>query len=325
MDTLLATLLAPLRAASSKPARRAYITTFLLTTSATFLLLVAAATYVGFYMNYIPDLSHRHALHLQYSPNKHPTALLKLPPATTKPNQHYTITLHLHLPTTPSNLALGNFMTAITLHSPTNSALTTSRRPATLTHRTPLLETLDTLLRAPLYLSGLQAQSQRLAVTLVDGSFPHQIASAKVVLEADSVGVYGAELEFTAQLEGLRWWMWNRRVLTFLAATALFWGFEVGAMALVWWAFWAYLGGAAGKAEDGVGVEGEGAAAAAAAATAEGEEVYADDEETETEGEVKAEEEEGGREVSVDSGLGSMSESASSSRAWGADAGQRRR
>ncbi|KAH8146463.1 uncharacterized protein LAJ45_09409 [Morchella importuna] len=61
------TLLAPLRAASSKPARRAYITTFLLTTSATFLLLIAAATYIAFYMNYIPDLSHRHTLHLQYS------------------------------------------------------------------------------------------------------------------------------------------------------------------------------------------------------------------------------------------------------------------
>ncbi|KAH0604338.1 uncharacterized protein H6S33_006715 [Morchella sextelata] len=311
------TLLAPLRVASSKPARRAYITTFLLTTSATFLLLVAAATYVAFYMNYIPDLSHRHMLHLQYSPNKHPTALLKLPPATTKANQHYIITLHLHLPTTPSNLALGNFMTSITLLSPTNAAITTSRRPTTLTHRTQLLETLDTLLRAPLYLSGLQSQSQRLAVTLVDGSFPQQIATVKVVLEAEGVGVYGAEVEFTAQLEGLRWWMWNRRVLSFLVATALFWGFEVGAMAVVWWAAWAYLGG--GKAqveekEERVGEEGE----------AEGEEVYADDEETETEGEIKVEEE-SGREVSVDSGLGSMSESASSSRARAAEAGQRRR
>ncbi|RPB11582.1 hypothetical protein P167DRAFT_565713 [Morchella conica CCBAS932] len=312
VDTAMDTLLAPLRAASSKPARRAYITTFLLTTSATFLLLIAAATYIAFYMNYIPDLSHRHTLHLQYS---------KLPPAATKPNQHYTITLHLHLPTTPSNLALGNFMTSITLLSPTNSAITTSRRPATLTHRTPLLETLDTLLRAPLYLTGLQSQSERLDVALVDASFPQQIAAVKVVLEAEAVGVYGAEIEFTARLQGLRWWMWNRRVLTFLVATALFWGFEVGAMAVVWWAVWSYFGGG-GKAEE---EEKEGRERVGGGeAEGEGEELYADDEETGTEGEIKVKEEEG-REIAVDSGLGSMSESASSSRARVAEAGQRRR
>lgn len=233
------TFFAPLRAASSKPARRAYITTFLLTTSATFLLLVAAATYIAFYMNYIPHLSHRHTLHLQYPHNKHhPTAQLKLPDGATKANQHYTVTLHLHLPTTPSNLALGNFMTSITLLNPTNGAIATSRRTATLTHRTPLLETLDTLIRAPLYLSGLQSQSERIAVTLVDGSFPQQIGGVKVVLEAEGVDVYGAEVELTAQLEGLRWYMWNRRLLTFLVATALFWGLEVGAMAVMWWAAW---------------------------------------------------------------------------------------
>lgn len=211
-------------------------------------------------------------------------------------------------------------MTSITLLNPTNGAIATSRRTATLTHRTPLLETLDTLIRAPLYLSGLQSQSERIAVTLVDGSFPQQIGGVKVVLEAEGVDVYGAEVELTAQLEGLRWYMWNRRLLTFLVATALFWGLEVGAMAVMWWAAWTYFGGG-GKAAEEEGREGR--AREGEEAEGEGEELYADDEETETEGEIKVEEE--GREIPVDSGLGSMSESASSSRARAAEAGQRRR
>jgi len=45
------------------------------------------------------------------------------------PSQPYDISLHLVVPTTPSNYDLGNFMTTLTLTGPSNRTLTTIRKP----------------------------------------------------------------------------------------------------------------------------------------------------------------------------------------------------
>lgn len=45
------------------------------------------------------------------------------------PKQRYDFSLHLALPVTPSNFALGNFMTTLTLSTPSNTTIASIRRP----------------------------------------------------------------------------------------------------------------------------------------------------------------------------------------------------
>ena len=49
--------------------------------------------------------------------------------ASFNPTQPYDISLHLVVPTSPSNYDLGNFMTTLTLTGPSNRVLTTVRKP----------------------------------------------------------------------------------------------------------------------------------------------------------------------------------------------------
>ena len=49
--------------------------------------------------------------------------------ASFNPTQPYDISLHLVVPTTPSNYDLGNFMTTLTLTGPSSRVLTTVRKP----------------------------------------------------------------------------------------------------------------------------------------------------------------------------------------------------
>ncbi|KAI0271401.1 putative adipose-regulatory protein-domain-containing protein [Gloeopeniophorella convolvens] len=67
-------------------------------------------------------------LFLQYGDGLPPYAEAQL--SSFSPTQPYDISLHLVVPATPSNYALGNFMTILTLTGPSNRTLTTVRKPA---------------------------------------------------------------------------------------------------------------------------------------------------------------------------------------------------
>ncbi|KAF9566173.1 hypothetical protein CPC08DRAFT_815056 [Agrocybe pediades] len=67
-------------------------------------------------------------LYLQYGDGVPPFALASLPPL--NPQQLYDISVNLLLPNTESNVALGNFMTSLTLTTPANKTLVQVRRPA---------------------------------------------------------------------------------------------------------------------------------------------------------------------------------------------------
>jgi Putative adipose-regulatory protein (Seipin) len=56
-----------------------------------------------------------------------PYAIVPLP--TLVSQQHYDISLRMTIPATESNYALGNFMTSLTLTTPSNKTLTSVRRP----------------------------------------------------------------------------------------------------------------------------------------------------------------------------------------------------
>lgn len=112
-----------------------------------------------------------------------------------------------------------------------------------MTYRSPLLERIDTLLRAPLLVSGWQRQEELISVVLLeDVILPSRVRSASVSVDtlsapsaAAALGVYDVAVEFRARFMGVRWLMHNYRVTTFLVGTTLFWGIEVVFMTLVWW------------------------------------------------------------------------------------------
>lgn len=198
-----------------------------------------------------------------------------------------------------------------------------------MTYRSPLLERIDTLVRAPLLVSGLQRQEERISVVLLeDAVLAARVRGVSVSVEAPStIGVYDVAVEFRARFTGARWLMYNYRVTTFLVATAMFWGIEVTFMTLVWWAVYSYFASRPLRAASAPGSEsdeeedfertGYPSPEPTPGLEGEGEEVYADDE-------VSSEEE---LVMAVgDSGLGSTSESAgSTARAKASSEGVQRR
>lgn len=215
-------------------------------------------------------------------------------------------------------------MVQLTLLSATNTTLASSRRPAIMTYRSPLLERIDTLVRAPLLISGWQRQEEILSVVLLeDVVLASRVRTASVSIDAPSsstIGVYDIAVEFRARFTGVRWLMHNYRITTFLVATALFWSIEVVFMTLVWWGVYSYFAaggelvprddGEEDRREDGGRRRRAGYPSSSPTPGLEeeeeraSEELYADDEVSSSDEEVV---------VNVgDSGLGSTSESAGS-------------
>ncbi|GJE87632.1 Seipin domain-containing protein [Phanerochaete sordida] len=67
-------------------------------------------------------------LYLQYGDGPSPYAHVALPPLVSR--QAYDVSLHLQVPTSPSNLELGNFMASLTIATASNQTLAVARRPA---------------------------------------------------------------------------------------------------------------------------------------------------------------------------------------------------
>ncbi|KAJ8594846.1 hypothetical protein M405DRAFT_711184, partial [Rhizopogon salebrosus TDB-379] len=67
-------------------------------------------------------------LYLQYGDGGSPYAEIPLP--SLAPSQPYDISVHLVIPASEANFALGNFMATLTLSTPSNKTLTSIRKPA---------------------------------------------------------------------------------------------------------------------------------------------------------------------------------------------------
>lgn len=237
-------------------------------------------------------------------------------------------------------------MLHLSLQSAYNITLASSRRPAILTYRSPLLDRIDTIFRAPLLITGWHRQEEKLSIPLLENIILDEEVRGATLSVGPGIGVYDVSVEFRARFQGIRWLMYNYRITTFFLATVVFWGIEVVFMVVVWWIVYLHFSSSAegsGLArkrtpededdEDYLrrrrtgyptpsptpGLEVEGLVDAGAS-----EEVYADDED---EPSFSSEEEELVGVDVRDSGLGSMSESVgSSSRARAAgEEGQRRR
>lgn len=172
--------------------------------------------------------------------------------------QPYDVSLFLHLPRTPSNLAAGNFMLDVSLLAPLKASSTTpsilatsitspnttllaqSRRPAILTYVSPLVDTASTLSGIPFYVLGWKRESEALEISVFEGvefakgwrNVPRYV---RVAIEADEkMQFYEVGVRVLARFGGLRWMVYQHRVLSYLFFTTSFWMGSMLSCAVAW-------------------------------------------------------------------------------------------
>ncbi|KAI9704229.1 MAG: hypothetical protein M1836_007090 [Candelina mexicana] len=249
INTAVESALTPFRAAVSKPARRAYIGTILFAFTNLVLLGAAIAAYCLFYLNYIPQIGLERVVHLQFNGDGsvHGTASLSSALVSFQP---YDVSVSVHLPRTPSNVATGNFMLDLSLSSPTygnaltvsSDVLARSERPAILTYTSPMVDTANRLAQLPWYLLGWRHEAETLEVSMMEGvsfqrGWKNVPGSLRLEIRSEErMQFYNAKVKFVARFSGLR-----HRIISLLLFTTIFWGVEVMFTSIAWLVLSSYL------------------------------------------------------------------------------------
>ena len=135
-------------------------------------------------------------------------------------------------PTDPNHLAVTT-NTTILAHS---------RRPAILTYVSPLVDTASTLSGIPFYVLGWKTESEVLEVPIFEGvefakGWTNVPRTVKVVVEADEkMQFYEAGVKIVARFGGLRWMIYNHRILSYLFFTSTFWTCSMLSSLVAWFA-----------------------------------------------------------------------------------------
>ncbi|KAH0541402.1 hypothetical protein FGG08_004092 [Glutinoglossum americanum] len=247
--------LAPFRIAVSKPAQRAYVGTILFFLAGLVLFGLAVVAYVLFYYNFIPQIGVERVVHLQFG-SGNPYGFASLGQGLIS-QQAYDVYIHLELPRSPPNLAAGNFMLDLSLISPDSAALLTAppetdilahtRRPAILTYASPLVDTVNKIAEVPFFVLGFKKEAEKLDIRMMEGlqfarGWRNVPKSIRIEVQADEkMQIYNARVRFAARFAGLRWIMYNHRIISFLTGTTLFWFIELSFSAIAWFILSQYM------------------------------------------------------------------------------------
>ena len=192
--------------------------------------------------------------------------------------QAYDVSVELTLPRSPPNTERGNFMVALFAiksrpedpgfsltaawaqqpppdpyaHVTPENVVFSSRRPALIPYRDPLVARAARLVFLPYHIFfSPRAETAALSVPmgeLVEFRRDLPLALLLDVQAGQTLQVYAATVTLVARLRGLRWLMYNHRVLSFVAGTALFWFAEMLSMAVAWLLVAHYFAGDGGDA-----------------------------------------------------------------------------
>lgn len=258
-------MLVPVQVATSRPAIKAYLSTLLFLTFSLGLIAISATAYTLFYYNYVPQLGLEATLHLQFGDAPYPHAATSLESSALSSQQPYDISLELHMPRTPNNLAAGNFMLDLSLlsrpsspiSSPTlgvalpnvSTTLAHSRRPAILPYQSPLLSITHNIIALPWHTLGLKdLDADILSVSMFELiSFPrgwrNVPAAVRLEIQSDeTLQVYNVKVVFRARFEGLRYILYNYRILSFLVFTSCFYMVSLATTSIAWLLTSSFLG-----------------------------------------------------------------------------------
>ncbi|KAK7530778.1 putative adipose-regulatory protein-domain-containing protein [Phyllosticta citribraziliensis] len=143
-------------------------------------------------------------------------------------------------------------------------ALARERRPAILTYYSPPVEHVIKALELPMYLVGWRREAETLEVPMMEAvrfergwrNLPEVV---RVEVQAvERVQVYGCAVVFEARLQGLRYIMYNYRVISVVVFSLVFWAFEMIFMLIAYFALSHYFSSTTDptpeiKKEDGQG------------------------------------------------------------------------
>ncbi|KAI5923387.1 hypothetical protein F4810DRAFT_204508 [Camillea tinctor] len=203
--------------------------------------------------------------------------------------QAYDVTVEFSLPRSPPNLERGNFMVALyalqSSQPPANPAMLAlptsatmqepaqnpyagvtpenvvfaSRRPALIPYTDPLVSTTSRVMFLLYHALFAPAASETAALAVPMGELllgdgpPSGGGPLSLLLDVQAgqtLQVYAATVKLVARLTGVRWAMYNHRVLSFVVCTTGFWAAEMMSMAVAWLALGHFFAGR-GEQDDG--------------------------------------------------------------------------
>jgi seipin len=182
--------------------------------------------------------------------------------------QRYDVVVELLLPRTVNNTEAGNFMVEVKMFGPDDAGstrgledlegsietgghalrqanggrkvLARSRRPAILPYRSWLVEQAFKFTEFHWYLLNFRQESETLRLSVFEGiSFPRgwRNVPSSLQLEIQSstrLQIYAAKALFRARFRGLRWLMYNHRIISALIFIPGFWTTEMLFAGLAW-------------------------------------------------------------------------------------------
>ncbi|KAI0844472.1 putative adipose-regulatory protein-domain-containing protein [Daldinia vernicosa] len=246
------------RAATSPVAQRTYLSAALFFSASLVLLFIAALAYPVFYYNYVPKKVISLPIHLQYDSGLNPYGVTSVS-SNLMHEQAYDISVELTLPRSPSNLDRGNFMVTLfgIKSQPSNPAFAyyfsgedpfshvkedtvvfTSRRPVLIPYTDPLVKTVSRVLFLPyhiLYPSASETITLRVPMgELVEFNKILPMSILVEVQAGQTLQVYSTTITLVARLTGIRWAMYNHRIISFVVCTTVFWIAEILSTGLAW-------------------------------------------------------------------------------------------
>lgn len=163
----------------------------------------------------------------------------------------------MRLPRTTQNTNMGNFMVDVAMFAPGDKGtaaamaadistipettiLARSRRPATLTYYSPIVDLFRKASELHWYILGWRHEVEFLEISVFEAvsfakGWRNVPATLRVEMQSsERMQIYDAKVVFRARFRGLRWIMYNYRILSAVVFTGTFWATEMVTMALAW-------------------------------------------------------------------------------------------
>ncbi|KAI2469638.1 putative adipose-regulatory protein-domain-containing protein [Annulohypoxylon bovei var. microspora] len=248
------------RAATSPAAKRTYLSAALFFAASLALLCIAALAYPVFYYNYVPKKVISIPVHLQYDSGLNPYGVISLS-SNLMLEQAYDVSVELTVPRSPTNLQRGNFMVALFAMKsiPDNPAFTfsfskaiedlyvhvrednvvfMSRRPTLIPYADPFVSMASRVLFLFYHiLYPGQGETTTLRVPMGELVEFRDVLPLSFLLDVQAgqtLQVYSATVTLVARLTGIRWAMYNHRIISFAVCTTVFWIAEMLSAGFAW-------------------------------------------------------------------------------------------
>ncbi|KAG0211854.1 hypothetical protein BGX28_007309 [Mortierella sp. GBA30] len=208
---------------------------------------ISFTAYLSFYWLYIPQRGHVGQVHLQYGKPTVPSVIGNGPKAEVdfsrggrqflRTDQAYDISVNLLVPTSETNVEIGNFMVVVTLLRADGHVVRTSSRPAILTYQSVPLKLMRTAWKAVPLVLDWSKEDQVIKVPLIENfveDSANPVSKARVEISHPALQVYKSTIHIDAHFQGLRYFMYYWKVSTALVFMSVFIFWEIIFSVITW-------------------------------------------------------------------------------------------